>query len=887
MQLKTFQQDALDALATFLAHARTTDSPAAAYAKTVRALDPGRTPAPYRTLPGLPGVPNACIRLPTGGGKTILAAHSIAAAGRTYMENDHPAVLWLVPTTTIRTQTVEALQNPRHPYRMAIAETYGGDVSVFDFTEAANIRPSDLQDRVTVVVCTLQSFRTSNTEGRRAYAHSEAYEAHFARIPADAPGLQRMENGRLKYSFVNLMAWHRPLVVVDEAHKAGTPLSFEMLAAFRPACVVEFTATPDPDPKTGSNVLYRASAAEVKEAHMIKLPIILTEHPDWPAAVHDAIRTRARLANTAKADARYIRPIALFQAQDKGQEVTVEVLQAHLQEHEGIDAKRIAVATGAQRELDGVDLFDPACPVDFIITVEALKEGWDCSFAYVLCSVANIGSATDIEQLLGRVLRMPYAEKRGSPALNHAYAHVSSPRFGEGAQALVDKLVQKMGFQPDEAADAVQPRQPDLPGVDTGGAGEGGMGGGLLDRAPVLLQTLDAAPDLAGLDPADAAGVVIGAGPGGAVTVTVTGGISEELEGRLAAATAPERKAAVRAAVQRHRAAHQASLSPARRGEAFPVPRLLLRDQGDLQLAEKELILDLAGWTLNGCAAGLDEAEFSIQETAERWEVGLEGETVRYRHLDQDAQGNLGLLNLGWTDLQLSRWLDRQCRQSDILQPVLLEFCRKLVAHLIEVRRIPLHDLLRFKHQLAKAALRKVAGHRQAGYAKGYQEFLFSPAAQVETGPDGFAFETQPYPARSRYQGSYSFSRHFDGPPGELENKGEEFECAKVLDTLPQVRCWVRNLSGRSESSFWLPTATDRFYPDFVAKLTDGRICVVEYKGDAYVTNDDSKEKRNVGELWAGKSGGTCLFVMAERQDAARRDTRAQLVAATAVGPGR
>jgi type III restriction enzyme len=123
-------------------------------------------------------------------------------------------------------------------------------------------------------------------------------------IPANATGLDRDEKGQIKFSFVNLMAFHRPLVIVDEAHKAGTHLSFDMLAALRPSCIVEFTATPNTDPQNGSNVLFRASAAEVKAAQMIKLPIILTEHPDWRAAVHDAIETRARLAETAKSDPR-------------------------------------------------------------------------------------------------------------------------------------------------------------------------------------------------------------------------------------------------------------------------------------------------------------------------------------------------------------------------------------------------------------------------------------------------------------------------------------------------------------------------------------------------------------------------------------------------------
>lgn len=105
--------------------------------------------------------------------------------------------------------------------------------------------------------------------------------------------------------------------------------------------------------------------------------------------------------------------------------MTVEALKTHLVEVEQIAPERIAVATGDQRELDGINLFDPKCPIEYVITVEALKEGWDCSFAYVFCSVQNIGSATDAEQLLGRVLRMPYARRRKADALNRAYAHVS------------------------------------------------------------------------------------------------------------------------------------------------------------------------------------------------------------------------------------------------------------------------------------------------------------------------------------------------------------------------------------------------------------------------------------------------------------------------------
>ncbi|MFM8332520.1 MAG: hypothetical protein ACKN9T_12595 [Candidatus Methylumidiphilus sp.] len=553
--------------------------------------------------------------------------------------------------------------------------------------------------------------------------------------------------------------------------------------------------------------------------------------------------------------------MVLFQAQDRGQEVTVEVLKQYLIDNENIAAERIAIATGEQRELDSLNLFDPACAVDFIITVEALKEGWDCSFAYVLCSVANISSATDIEQLLGRVLRMPYTQSRANPALNHAYTHISSPRFGDGARALVDTLIQKMGFQPDEAAAHVEQRQGTLPGF--------GETSDLFNRKPVLLETVDTAPDLSGLAAEVAERVKVETRDDGTVTVAVVGEIPEALEERLiAAVAAPARQAAIRAAVQRHRGTHRNSESPAERGEDFAVPRLFLNLQGELALAEEELILELGGWTLNSYAAELTAAEFGISETAERWEVDFNGEKVVYQHLAQNAQLDIGFLKLDWTDLQLSRWLDRQCRQPDLTQPVLLEFCRRIVAYLTDTRHIALNDLLRFKYPLAKAILQKIDDCRRLAYAKDYQTFLFAPTAAVETRfADGFSFGKRPYPAAWFYRGPYQFKKHFFGGIGELKSEGEEFECARLIDTLPQVKHWIRNLSGRPQTSFWLPTSTDRFYPDFVMELNDGRIFTLEYKGAYLADTPDTREKNNIGQLWADKSGGKGLFLMAEKKD--------------------
>lgn len=67
-------------------------------------------------------------------------------------------------------------------------------------------------------------------------------------------------------------------------------------------------------------------------------------------------------------------------------------------------------------------------------------------------------------------------------------------------------------------------------------------------------------------------------------------------------------------------------------------------------------------------------------------------------------------------------------------------------------------------------------------------------------------------------------------------------------------------IEGSKPNAFWLQLSGGRFYPDFVAMLTDGRILVVEYKGKHL--EQDANEKRLKGELWAEASGGHCIFEM-------------------------
>jgi type III restriction enzyme len=158
----------------------------------------------------------------------------------------------------------------------------------------------------------------------------------------------------------------------------------------------------------------------------------------------------------------------------------------------------------------------------------------------------------------------------------------------------------------------------------------------------------------------------------------------------------------------------------------------------------------------------------------------------------------------------------------------------------------------------------KINEHRRSQATRAYTALLFGmDSGNIEVSSElCFSYTEERYSPNWYYEGGLRFRKHYFHTVGELKSFGEEFECAGFLDNRPEVKYWVRNLERRPDSSFWLQTASDRFYADFVATLADGRILVVEYKGEHLWSNDDSKEKQAVGELWAERSNGRCLFVM-------------------------
>jgi type III restriction enzyme len=874
--LKEYQKRTLEALETYLTTARVI-GPKDAFERFVKANPTDTRPQRYaHRWDSLKDVPYVCLRLPTGGGKTLLASHCVKIAGSCFIERDYPTVLWLVPTNTIRQQTVDALKQNAHPYREALDAAFGLErVAVYDISELANIRPKDFQDKTCVIVGTMQTLRVaeSNKEARKVYGHNENFEAHFAALPNNAPGLDRDENGHVLYSFVNILHQLKPLVIVDEAHKAVSDLSGEMMQRINPACVIELTATP-----VESNVLFRVFASELKAEEMVRLPFMLTVHQNWEQAINGAVQTRRRLAELALGDTEnYIRPIVLIQAEKSNQERTVDVVKAHLIDNEGVAGDEIAIATGEQRELDKINLFDKTCKINFVITIEALKEGWDCSFAYVFCSVANIRSATDVEQLLGRVMRMPYAKRRAIPDLNNAYADVISPSFYDAAENMYSRLL-SMGFDEQEAADNVQEVAIPLPGVDLTSLPLMRVGAAQA-APPPLTMTLPKAPNLDTVAEEARQYVSVSKNADGTVQVVCAGAIPEEVEAAFIAA-APKLENEIRGKVAVYRARVRAAQppSPSQQGKRFVVPQLMLELWGSLEQPEQETILFATDWSPLKYPVCMEPGEFDYDETARTFRFDLDGEKMRYELADQQVQLSLLASSTEMTEQELARWLNRQCHDQEIKHEVMLEFCRRCVKSLLDRGSIPLPTLCRAKYGLAAALKAKLIRLREKGLRDGYQLLLFAPDAKVQT---SFNY-SHAFPASGYAEGipacnsTYRFKKHFYPQVRGLETKGEEYECAVALDMTPQVEWWVRNVD-RQKGSYCLPTAKDKFYPDFVGKLSDGRILVVEYKGEHLASADDAQEKQNIGALWEEKSDGKALFLMAVKVDAQGRDAGRQI----------
>ncbi|CAM5792542.1 DEAD/DEAH box helicase family protein [Castellaniella caeni] len=455
-------------------------------------------------------VPDVVLKVPTGGGKTWLAVAGVSRILGQYLRSNAGFVLWIVPNEAIYTQTLKHLKDRQHPYRQALDRAAAGADRVIIMEKADRLDARDVQSHLCVMLLMLQSSNRQNKESLKMFQDrgdvhgffppEGEQQAHQAAIAA-TPNLDAYQGmfAMVKDSLGNALRLVRPIVVLDEGHKAISDLAFKTLYGFNPSFVLELSATPqdvqprggrNPRPERYANILVEVTGRELDREGMIKMPLNLDprQGTDWRATLNAALarlNSVARDADRLRADTGcYIRPIMLVQVERTGRDQR-ESHYIHADDVKewlitaGFDEAEVAIKTAEQNDLaapENQDLLSPTNRVRIIITKQALQEGWDCPFAYVLCSLAASSNQKAMTQLVGRILRQPYALKTGVDTLDECYVITHHAATKDVVEAI------KTGLERDGLGDLVlQVSQPDTQG--------GGLTARPVQRRPAFAKT--------------------------------------------------------------------------------------------------------------------------------------------------------------------------------------------------------------------------------------------------------------------------------------------------------------------------------------------------------------------------------------------------------------
>ena len=823
MELKTYQADALKNLTEFLRLLNAGNSICAAFEKFWLGRDVN---APkYRE--NISGVPQVCLKVPTGGGKTFMAAASLKM-----IFDELPArnkiVVWLVPSDAILTQTYKNLSDATHAYHRRLVEDFRDQVAVYtkdQLLAGENFSPAEVAEQVSILVLSYDSFRATNKDGRKAYRQNGQLNQFVAHFRDDEEFL----HGADESSLIQVIRHYNPIVIVDESHHAATDLSVDMLTNFNPRFILELTATP----KVTSNIIAYVPATALKDADMIKLPVVVYNGCHTQAEViTDAITFRNRLEDYGSRAG--VRPIVLFQAeaQGKGDRATFDRIKAELIATHAIPAEQIAIKTADINDLRGVDLMAKNCPVRYVITVNALKEGWDCPFAYILASLANRTSAVDVEQILGRILRRPFTKNFPDEVLNQSYVLTSSADFRQTLDKIVDGL-NAAGFTERDyrVAESESPPESESPSESESSP----------ESELPAAQNFTAAQDVVAEMEAQALQAA-------ADYQAATENFRDD--------RAPEERERMTEFFMRDKFKADA--------REILLPQFFRREEsGGLFDAVTDVAIGKENLCENFSLADKD-IDISFENLAyEIAAVDVEnGEDVpRYKFLsDIAAKEFLEHFDKSAPDAQI-----RQCaaklaaavdKDNAPASQKIFAYVARIVATFDRERR---REAVLHTDVYAKKIADKINALKTE-HAK--KNFLAQVDARKIFAKPSFSLPEKISPVQ--FQKSWSNSLYV----AEEKVNDWEYRLAAALTRVENVLWWHRN---RAKIGFCLNGFINH-YPDFIVRMKNGVVLLVEFKGDDR-DNSDSKNKLALGKIWESKAGsdkfGYFMVFESERLDGA------------------
>lgn len=852
MELKNYQRAVIRDLERYLEILMQTGSIETAYRRLWEEkhvpVGPGGMPR-YQDL--LPGVANVCLKVPTGGGKTFLAANAIEPIFHALGVMQQRVVVWLVPSDAILTQTLSALRNPAHPYRQKIDVAFNSRVEIYtkdQLLSATRFNISAITEQLSILVLSYDSFR-----GKKEQLKARQENSSLAQLAQALGTPTHPVEDADPTALLQIINQLRPVVIVDESHHARSTLSKQMLRDFNPRFVLDLTATPTKE----SNLISIVDAIHLRQENMVKLPVFVMNRNSQLDVLNNAVQMQSILEAQAMAEYRnggcYIRPIVLFQAQPKGKEdaATFEKIRTILVKN-GIPAEQIAIKTADINELKNADLLSPNCPIRFIITVNALKEGWDCPFAYILASLANRTSQVDVEQIVGRILRLPYTQKHPVPALNMSYVLTSSADFKHTLDGIV-KGLNNAGFtDQDYRAQEEVPAPAPLPVAQQ-------TTFSITPPAPAEEpQDIFDDPDTVRLDP-----VCVN-------STTEPQKIAPAVQNILA--QAGKEIVAFEAALQQHKDDPASDLPQEAQkmvGQTkvkaefadeieqlvlpkfcLKIPQSILMPSNTQELTKENL---LSNFTLKGKPSNIDFDHLDNNLA----QVDLDGDgTPRASKMESQYQQFIGqqfplmpgenrlklCRNIIHTtlsrrkklnavdDTELQRYVDyiidgMNQGQLDALEQMPVNFANKICDYIIKLQE--------------ETARENFYNWLEVGKIVTQPRFKLTPLITLSGKASSLT--------KSLYKQECELDDNF------------EYDMAMALTGIDSVRWWHRNpTSGRN--AFCL-NAFRNHYPDFIVMTNSGKVLLVETKGDQ-LENAESREKIKLGRAWQNAAGSQYRYYM-------------------------
>ena len=854
MELKPYQQQILTDLGRFLACVQATRNIRDAFhdywaTHPTTPLLPrlGEGVEPYKN--NVPGVPHICVKVPTAGGKTFIATNALRVLFDSSGPGQPQVVVWLVPSVTILDQTLRNLRDVAHPYRQRLNTQFQGRVEVYDkaaLLQGSSFSASTVREQLNVVVLSFDSLRARNKEDRKVYQDNGNLQSFGTMLGGDDEDITLMR----------VLQALAPVVVVDESHNAESDLSVEMLRNLNPRFILDLTATP----RRNSNIISFVDALALKQEHMVKLPVIVYNHDNRSDVIGSALQLRHNLEVQARQEqkngGRYIRPIVLFQAQPRTADdnTTFEKIKQTLLDLK-IPASHIRIKVASRDEIGKEDLLSPKCEVRYIITVNALKEGWDCPFAYILASLADKSSAVDVEQVLGRVLRQPYVTTHAAPMLNMSYVLTASSKFIATLGNIVAGL-NKAGFSAHDYKVAEAPTTAVAPSPTQGA---------LVFSTPSAAPDPAGADDLADIDASRIAALVAEPSAASSPAAPVSLPSVQEIE-KAALAQQQAFEATVAATATDGLPPVPTELE--KTVKTYPMKDVFQEQASQLRLpqfywkvpgndlfgtSEGEVLLEKDN-LLEGFALGKADTNITFDGvSAELYKVDLDETqkeyTPTFAKIDGDAKERLMAFILDPTrrDSRVKNFTKRILDQIGNMYPIADREIEKYVGRILEdFTEERFTDFANHEHTYTRKIKDRITVLSEEFALKKFKQFLDVDKVFVKP-TYGFAptiapSETAKPIAKSLYE-------------KEGKINGFEERVINEIANLPSIAFWTRNPErGRG---FRLNGFLNH-YPDFIIQTKSGKTLVVETKGDHL----DAEMKIELGERWAGAAGNQYRYFM-------------------------